>query len=300
MNITDETVLSLLDMFVTGVAWDWWSTRKYNIHTLDELEEQMNIRFEQQKMDMWSQRVAFASRKQGTDEYIADYIDEMCRRAHGMRPRMDETEIIQVIIDNSNLKCQSQLLNRSYTSLQALRQHADFLGTRLLRVTKERKMVSKRYLYKPNSIQAIETDGDWIEVEALEDDESPTNGCEPQEFVEVDAVSHNNKTPRMVRVKRENVRPKAEVKNVAGTSSTTHANESIEPPSIPTTGIAETMEIRCYGCDAPGVTLRECSKCIQNRPLVEFKCFGCGTPGVMRRNCERCKASEAKNGRNSL
>lgn len=303
MNITDETVLSLLDMFVTGLAWDWWSTRKYNIHTLDELEEQMNIRFEQQKMDMWSQRVAFASRKQGVDEYIADYIDEMCRRAHGMRPRMDESEIIQVIIDNANLKCQAQLLNRGYTSLQTLRQHADFLGTRLLKVTKnERKMVPKRYIYKPNSVQAIETEGDWIELEVIEDGDSPSNEHEPQGFVEVDAVGQSNRSSRIMRVKRDIIRPKAEVKSVVTSPTVEQSTESNTVMFAPVGGVAESMEIRCFGCDTPGVMQRNCLKCAssQARATNEFKCYGCGAPGVMRRNCEKCNAHDSKNGIASL
>lgn len=73
MGTTDTKVLSLLDTVVTGTAYDWWTTRRYYIHSLDELEMQVNIRFEKRKMDSLSQKMAFVSRKQSTDESAEEF-----------------------------------------------------------------------------------------------------------------------------------------------------------------------------------------------------------------------------------
>lgn len=105
MGINEAIILSSLPIFLSEPAYQWWITNEGLIRTLDELEEQVKIRFEKRRMDPWSQRMDFASRKQGSEEYIADYIDEMCRRAYGIRPRLEEDQIMQVIIDNANITC---------------------------------------------------------------------------------------------------------------------------------------------------------------------------------------------------
>lgn len=102
MGISETIILNSLPIFLAEPAYQWCTTSEGTIRTLDELEEQVKVRFERRRMDSWSQRMDFASRKQGSEEYIADYIDEMCRRAYGMRPRLEEDQIMQVIIDSAN------------------------------------------------------------------------------------------------------------------------------------------------------------------------------------------------------
>lgn len=295
MNISDKVVLNLLGMFMAGPAWEWWQTMQYSIHTLDEFEEQMWTRFDKQRMDTWSQRLAFASRKQGTDEYISDYIDEMCRRAHNIRPRMEELEIVQIIIDNANLKCQAHLLNKAYASIAALRRHANFLGTRLLNIPKiEQKTVPKRYVYRPTSVQAIEAENEWIEVEAVEENDS---GSESNEIVNINAVTHGTKPMRILRTKRDPTRTRVEGKSGVKTPTVEQSQGIIDTTNISNQITGELMEIRCFGCNAPGILKRNCQKCNSGvaNSGYDFVCFGCGAPNVMRRDCPKCQTTDSKN-----
>lgn len=291
LQVSDVVLLNNLDSVVTGLAWEWWDTYRYNVRTLDELEMQLGQRFGRMKMDMWSQRSEFASRKQGSDEYISDFIDEMCKRAHSIRPRLEEREIIQVIINNTNLRCQSQLLNRSFTTLLELRQHADFLGTRILSVMKtDRRLQPKRFVPRMAAVQSIENESDWemagseAEVEEMGDDEMVTT--------EVGTMSRRVTSPRFRSVK-ELSRPKAETKKVTIVAPA-QTQEAKRATADLTGTYNEVMELRCFGCNEPGVTLRNCTVCTQGGP-PQFVCFGCGAPGVLKRNCERCNKNDSKN-----
>lgn len=246
------------------------------IHTLAEFENQLYIRFEKRRMDALSQKAEFLNRKQAVDEYISDYVDDMCQRAHGMRPRLEEDEIIQTIVDNSNARCQPLLITQTFQSLETLRHHADFLGTRVLSVPKiERKPALKPFVrFKPKVMQTFEIDGEVYEVEIDQSNNELATEIEASEL-DAEAIVRNSRVAenRPIRLTRSGLKPRSEPK-ISTRVAVEESHPQEEPVSIrPNTGV--------LGFD-------------------EFLCYGCGTPNVMRRNCVKCRNQPSKNGFTAL
>lgn len=73
----ERGVLSHMATFMTGAAFTWWKTNSHTVYTIDEMESRLRIRFERQSNDPISVLLEFASRKQGKEEDLLDYIDDL-------------------------------------------------------------------------------------------------------------------------------------------------------------------------------------------------------------------------------
>lgn len=296
-KMTDLEVLDTLSSYVTGAAFTWWNTNRMEIATIDQLEARLKSRFDRMPIDPMSQMMRFCERKQGADEDVCDYIDEMRQLAYQLRPPLEEDRIINKIVDNANDMYRTLLASRSYTSVALLNRHAEYLAQR----TKPKKTVQKpvyKQLYRPKQntksvyaaeIQPNEEEND-IEVneiaEDIEEELIPTAMVEAVEKIVKAAVAKSLR-------QNNNNKPSKSAKVMELTT------ENNTTPSTEVNSIVDATEFACYGCNTPGILKRNCPKC-QNKATgvitaTEFTCYGCGAPGVMKRNCAKCQAYGTKN-----
>lgn len=275
-GLSETMILNSLATSFSGVAYNWWKTSNQTILTLADLDARLKTRFERRKMDPDSQMVNFVSRKQGRDEYLADYIDEMCSRAFELQPRWEEERIVRVIVDNANRQCKAQLATRSYDSIMMLRHHADFLGSSEIidEPVNGRKLPSKPLgRYKPTMVHAVEIDGETVEVVVEDEESGESTGLELSE-IDIEAIAKSSKTwpNRTIRLIRNGDRKRSEAKSSA---------------QVSTNGIVS---------DRGSISNRN-STGPNGMPIDidEIACFGCGTPNVFRRNCPKCKETGSKN-----
>lgn len=299
-GFNDITILNSIAHCFSGIAFHWWRTMSPTVLSIAELESLLKNRFDKKRTGQDNQMMEFYSRKQGPEEYLADYIDDMCSKAFSLHPRLEETRIIQIIVDNSNRQCKGQLATRCYGSIIMLRQHADYLGASgLVSIPNAvRKSSFRKPTFQIKSVHAIQSEsneGEEYESEnEFEDDVSAEGEASRERELRVEAVTKNGKSWQVEKFRRsKETRRSISPPRV----KPSHVTER-EPPGFVMTA-AELMEIRCYGCQAPGFIQRNCPTC---NPSMsgEFGCFGCGAPGVMRRNCVKCTALVSKNANTRL
>lgn len=196
------------------------------------------------------------------DEYIADYIDEMCRLASGLQPRMEEGQIVRVIVDNSNLSCKIHLATRVFSSIEMLRHHANYLGAAGLvpLPIPEKKPMINRTFFKPRAIHATEIEDDTPSESKLEEEgakEEMGDENEREWFIDSIMKAWQNR--------------KINNKNHGNRKETIKPIKPVEPENVEVMkkamSLAEfALEIRCYGCNAPGVIKRNCATCNSQKP----------------------------------
>lgn len=268
-GISDEMLLRYISVCMTGAAFTWWSTNLRRIRTLDQLEEELRSRFERRRMDSISQLVNFTSRKQAKEEYLADYIDEMCRLASGLQPRMEEHQVVRIIVDNANHICKTHLASRIFESVEMLRHHANYMGASGLIpiVIPERKPVAKKVFYRPKTVHATETEVDACEMPAEEHEEQDEEE-EIEEPMATEAVIAA--ISRMVKTLGASRRT-----GRVGQNGAKELTRSTKPTAKPNQETAKndaaaqmefSSEIRCFGCNAPGIFKRNCPTCNRQEP----------------------------------
>lgn len=272
-GISDEILLRYISVCMTGAAFTWWSTNIRRIHSLDQLEEELRSRFERRRMDSVSQLVNFTSRKQAKEEYLADYIDDMCRLASGLQPRMEELQVVQIIVDNANHVCKMHLAARVFDGVETLRHHANYMGAAGLipiGTTEKKPIVKKMPMYRPRAVHATEA-----EVEASE---TPSGDPECQE--EEGEISEPMVNEALIEAISRMV------KNLGTTRKTNRVSQA---------GIGEPNK-STKPATKPNKESEQGNTTQKMEFSSEIRCFGCNAPGIFKRNCPTCNNQESKNG----
>lgn len=258
-RISERILLGALPTQMTGLAFQWWTTVGPRITTVDQFEREVRMRFEHREMDKISQIVHVTARKQSTQERLPDYVDDMCQLAYNLSARMTEHQLIKLIIKNANHVCRQLLVVHTYHTIEELRNYVNYLGSNglLPMISIEKKPEAKPKWVRPKYVNATETVGrdnsSASEDEAKGDEKTAWAGEEPSDIAAkiVAAVAKAFDNKKFDQNKRSN-HSKEEAKKA-----------ETKPANAPTSFTAEQMmtEVRCYGCNEPGVFRRDCIKC---------------------------------------
>lgn len=260
-RISDEVLISAVPTQMTGLAFQWWATVGPNIETFDELERAVRMRFEHREMDKISQILHVSARKQSRSERLADYVDDMCQLAYTLEDRMTEQQLVKLIVKNSNSVCRQQLVAHQYKSVESLRNYINYLGANgLITVEPTEKKTEQRPKWmKPKYVNATERK----ERETSSASEGDRSGDESEAPTEENQALLVEKVVAAV----AKVFEKSKFDRKANSyqkkeSKTAEAKPTRGSDEIP----AEQMmtEVRCFGCQAPGVFRRNCTTCNPN------------------------------------
>lgn len=268
----DSAVLDMLSTYVTGEAFTWWKTNALEIHTIDQLEIRLKARFDQTPMDYMSQMTDFATRKQGVDEKLCTYVDDMRQKAFNIRPALEESTIINKIVDNANEIYKPVLASRAYESLAILNRHAEYLSQLTPQKAITNKPVQKPFKsFRPKSMQAVEVTKEeddvamgWTDNETVEEEEATA--------VIIGAIERAVKTLSARQTQSVGQRGNGAQKAIKVTEAM-NVEASIQP---------HATSSQCCSCEVQA---------------NERGCFGCGAPGVFKRNCVTCNNRPPKNDR---
>lgn len=282
-RLSDATVLGSISIFFTGSAFTWWSTHGQMVRTIDELEVRLKSRFEGEQMDPTSQLMNFCSRRQGREENLLNYIDDMRKRAYNLRPPLDERSVIMRLVDNANETYKAFLASRRYDSVEDLCRHAEYLTQAKIQKPVEPKIVPKKPLYRPkvNTVEVEQAEGMIIQEN---EPEQPTGITEDDPIVaEILAVAKKQWH-------------KWQSKQNPNNSQAQHSSQPRnEQPNVPQSVQAKVVEAKnesCHGCYevarfAPGT---KCSRCyFKTKDPSTLHCYGCNAPGVIQRDCSTCQ-----------
>lgn len=281
----DRAVLSQVSTFMTGAAFTWWKANGSHLNTLEEMEERLRTRFERQATDPISIVLEFASRKQGKEEDLLDYIDEMKQR--WMRcPTFPEWQAVEKIVDNTNEVYNRILAARPFSSMDHLSRHAEYLMRGKPRRTTQPVKIEKRPPY-PRRIfaieQAPETEAEDMH-EVAEVEEETDGQCDEvstliTEFVAALQNKGNRSGPR-----KSNQSQKRSDSRSALTAEAQPRKESDSDAITRRDG-----PVICTNCCTWGHTSAMCK---QERKI---RCFGCGKEGVYKAQCDNCNSQNPKN-----
>lgn len=270
---SDQEVLNHLTPYMTGHAFRWWMNRHQRIFTLAEFERELRIRFVRKPGEPSDVAMEFMNRRQGKDEDLLDYIDEMEKLLLRCPGLFSEWKKIQIIVDNANDLDNRSLMARDYQTLEDLLQFAGYLvrnrpykpQNRFDRLNKFDKRLERPRSFK--RVDALETashqedsETEDHETEELSDDSDTAQAI-------VDAVK-----ALWTQKGRKTDKPPQRGQSSDGKpdqASSIRPKKGNEP-------------IICANC---GLWGHASSRCEAPKTL---HCYGCGQPGVFRNQCEFC------------
>lgn len=269
---TDHYVLDQVATYMTGKAFAWWDVNRNTVHSIADLEQKLRARFERQATDDTSILIDFASRKQGKDEDLLDYIDEMRQRFIRCSAQVHEWKAVEIIVNNANESHNSILAARVYDSLEHLTQHAVYL----MRGKAKKNPNVFRYEKKPMPYRQ--------RVSMVEEAHENENESQISESMIDEPSEADDETTQLVEqlvcALRKDFKPRSArpSKKLAGHPTQTdskgpHANKT------------EIYPIICTNCMKWGHSYLACGE-----PKVT-RCYGCGQEGVMKPNCSNCNGN---------
>lgn len=257
-------------------------------------------------MDYTSQLMNLCSRRQGREESLLKYIDDMRRRAFNMRPPLAEEKLIVQIVDNANETYRLLLASRPFNGVEELNRHAEYLVRSTSQKKTELKNGQKKPFFKQRSVQATELadeieehDEDEREVEEAAEREATIDGLNAMiNMIRTGWKRPQNKTKPSYSTERPPNQP--QVKAMALSANTCGA-----------CAIIQTVDstLKCNPCNAGAACSvchslqrvdkgAKCGACIK-REKPPVHCYGCNTPNVYYRNCPKCQKTEEKESKNS-
>lgn len=276
----DTTILSQISTFMTGSAFTWWQTNGKDLVSLDEMEARLRGRFERQATDPTSILIEFAQRKQGREEDLLDYIDEMRQKQLRCGMQMSEFKAIEIIVDNTNETYNRILAARTYSSLNHLNSHAEYLVRGRPRKQAPIQRQDRRNVFPRARVAAVEETAEVAKSEQiLETVSEPEDEPDNSEMEEIFADA-------LERAKRASFRGQSKPNRWAAVEK--------KPPTESRIGRTEANVVSqrpnfCMNCLKWGHTDSSCDV------PRKIRCFGCGKENVYRRNCDVCNPTPSKN-----
>lgn len=275
----DRTILGQISTFMTGAAFTWWQTNGHRLVTLDEMEARLRTRFERQATDPMSVMLSFVSRKQGRDEDLLDYIDEM-RQKLLRCPEVPEALAIEKIVDNTNETYNRILSSRPYASITHLVQHAEYLMRGKPKRTAQPAKSDKKPPYVRPKIFTVES-VDECETESTKEMDDNGNQVEWDDNEQAEFVAAVTKFMNRGR------KPIQKTPNKRFESGTRAKPFSTE---IGTDAVNRDSGPRvCGNCLRFGHVYAMCPE------EKKIRCYGCGAPDEFKSNCLNCNGPNPKN-----
>lgn len=275
----DRTILSQVSSFMTGAAFVWWQTNGGTLQSIDEMEARLRGRFERQATDPTSILIEFAQRKQGKDEDLLDFIDEMRQKLLRCGAQMPEQKAIEMIVDNTNETYNRILAARTYNSLNHLSGHAEYLVRGRPRKAISMPRQEKKQTYsRPPRVGAIEGGHEEETTEAPVEEMSQMESEGDTDFV-ADMMIYAIKSGYRVNRPNNVNRPFKSNQNVPAT-------ERVEKAE---TNVVFQKPVICTNCYIWGHADAMCKE------PKKIRCFGCGKEGVYKAQCEVCTGNRSKN-----
>lgn len=273
----DREVLNQVGTYMTGNAFRWWQANSMKVNTIADLENRLRVHFERQATDETSIIVDFASHRQGKDEDLLDFIDEMRQRYLRCSPIMSEWKAVEIIVNNTNDTFNNLLAARVYHSLEHLSQHAEYM----MRGKPRRTANVNKFEKKPQPYRA--------RVNATEEIVDFGNETEPSESYASETIeNYQDDTPQLVEqiisAFRSNFKSKSAQQHSKGYGS---ENKAISDRKVPNK--VEVQPIICTNCLKWGHAFGSCVE-----PKV-LRCYGCGKEGVIKDKCDVCNGQKPKN-----
>lgn len=283
----DKMVLSQVSTFMTGSAFTWWQANSRHIRTLEELESRLRTRFERQATDPISIVLEFASRKQGKEEDLLDYIDDMKQRL--MRcPDFPEEQAVEKIVDNTNEVYNRILAARPFSSIDHLSRHAEYLMRNKPRRSAQPNKTDKRPIYSRPRVYAIENTQEGTEEEPCELETVETwEECGDKDMNEVLVADFAAILTKMNNRFRHNTsgKPQKQTEKHRPSINDSKQLKAIESDAV----VRKDGPVICTNCMTWG---HNSSVCKQERKV---RCFGCGAEGVYKSQCDNCNSPNPKN-----
>lgn len=175
----DRTVLSMIASSVTGHAYKWWMNNNEDIRTLDDLEVEMRRRFTNKSMDRAAQLADLVGRKQGEDECLLEYFEDMRYRAKQMYPPEPDANLIKIIEDNANPACRAVLMPRQFATVKDMANYAiHAAGLNLNKRRTEPQAIRKPAFHRSKHVNVTEVDTIEGEQEVNEGEENEPDMAE--------------------------------------------------------------------------------------------------------------------------
>lgn len=330
----DREILLCLSIVLQGKAFRWWSAEKDRITTIDDLEVRLKARFENQQMDSMSLLMKLSSRKQGKEEYLLDYIDDMRILASCCKTEFPESSLIAKIIDNAHERIRGILSARTYDSMTDFVRFAEYNAGRVPTTIEKKPPFRKPFNRSVQALEAEPNSESENEHSSTESDMLANDEAGEQETAIIDMVTKivrqqlNGKPDKGFRVKGNNSkftsssRKNEGVENGSATSKRSEKPvdnpQSILTPAavqsnamsawpmysmyapmpmgLPIPNVAQSFMTTTTNSPSPSTsTANEASASTKSIDATDFGCFGCQTPGVYKRNCVKCNPHLAKN-----
>lgn len=170
-QINDNIVLRNIALCLSGAASTWWRASKSHITNVHELLQGIRERFDPESQDEDSIITAIYSRRQGSHEFLLDYVDDILQLMERVPEHWSEQARIKRVVQGLNEKYSSHFAQQGDTprfqKLKELRTYCTNLVRhvrRPLTVNEEKpsdkfkKPDSSKYVRKVNVIDEIDSD----------------------------------------------------------------------------------------------------------------------------------------------
>lgn len=289
-TVSDAVVVRNVASCLMGDAATWWRGRNKYIDTMEEFERQLRGRFAPQTQDTDDIVRAIHNRKQGENEYVQKYLDEILELMNRLPMNfLSEQQQLASVLRGLNAKMYPLFLTRPFHTIKELLDYALQL-TRNQDVSKipdEPRNQDRERRFRPRvrAINAVEMESEVSEVSASE-----------EESFEDALVCLVKAAKQAVRRPRSSQKPVAAASSATATLTKSIETKSPEPASAQEKALADKLfntkigdlPIRCDNCLARGHKHYNCPF-----PSRVF-CYGCGEPGVTVNQCKPCQNAKAQ------
>lgn len=271
----DRVILQNVAQSLTGQASKWWEGNKHFIVTLADFEEQVRLRFAPETRDPRRITAAFYNRKQGPDEFLLNYLDDMFQLYSRIRDRLTEAEAIDIIVEGVNDRYTPTFVERAPTTLLQLRTLCTNLVAKKPRPTKKQYTAPTADVRKPHFQRKIH------ELEVVEETVTDED-TESEEIERLNEIAAMQKYTELAK--------RAAARKTAKPAIVPSAVAEKLPNPIPDNlfkGRNGEKQTRCWNCFSWGHNHYAC-------PFeMKLFCYGCGAPDVHIDDCKMCKLKPA-------
>lgn len=267
-QVRDEVVLRNIALSLTGAAGKWWEGQSKYVATVDEFDQAIRSRFAPDTRDSKRIVAKFYSRRQETDEFLLDYIDDMyCLLERIPMGRVEEDEAVGVMVHGINDEYTPFFVTNCPQSLAELRKLCNDLVAK-----KERPRKRTTVDTKPTGQKFERTARRVVNWVKAAEEEMSANSEEDQEVAKMISYMEKGQSNSV----KSNSVTRTPMRRVEGTLDHVIPFDLVKEP-------LGDKPWRCHNCLRIGHNLYLCP--YKPREI----CWGCGTDGEHIDTCMRCK-----------
>lgn len=279
-EVSDSVILRNLAQSMAGDAATWWRGRSRFIENMEDFERQFRGRFAPQTQDADDVVRAIHNRKQGEDEYVQKYLDDILELMQRLpMGYFTEPQQIATVLRGFNSQMYPLFLTRPFTSIKELLDYA-------LQLTRNQD-VSRRFRPRPRYVNTMEAQSDGSEENESEEMAPWENALVCLVKAAKQAVRRPNQKPKQVAVHDTNPSGMPSQSSEPRKQEYANAQEKAVADKLFNTKIGD-LPVRCDNCLARGHRHQNCPF-----PAKMF-CYGCGEPGITVNQCKPCQSAKAQ------